>query len=263
MIRLSADDILVRFDGRTALNGISTTVAAGEIVGLIGPNGAGKTTLLRVCANLLDPQSGMVRFEDQPVAKMAPRDLARSLAFLPSGAPCHWPIEVNRLVALGRLPYLPPWTQARPIDAAAIDAAIEMADVQEFRGRNVDELSDGERARVMLARALAGEPRLLLADEPVAGLDPRHQLTVMEVLAGLSKDGASVVVTLHDLSLATRYCNRLILLDAGAIVAEGKPADVLTKQNLAQVFGIEAIEGNRDGIPFILPWTPIGGGGDG
>lgn len=260
MIRLSAENIHVRFDDRTALNGVNATVATGEIIGLIGPNGAGKTTLLRVCANLLEPQSGIIRFENQPVTKMAPRDLARSLAFLPNGAPCHWPVEVSRLIALGRLPYLAPWTNARPTDAAAIDAAMNMADVREFCGRSVDELSDGERARVMLARALAGEPRLLLADEPISGLDPLHQIQVMEVLTGMAKAGGSVIVTLHDLALAARFCDRLILLNHGDVAADGKPDEVLSDVRLQQVFGIRAARGSHEGIPFILPWTATNGG---
>ncbi len=255
MIRLSVEGIHVRFGDRTALNGIGATVSSGEVVGLIGPNGAGKTTLLRVCANLLVPDAGAVRFEDRPITAFTPRDLARSLAFLPTGAPCHWPVEVGRLVALGRLPYLPPWTNARSEDAAAIDAAIARADVGEFLGRTVDELSDGERARVMLARALAGEPRLLLADEPIAGLDPLHQIQLMNVLTGLAKAGGSVIVTLHDLALAARFCDRLILLDHGDVAADGAPDEVLSDARLGRVFGIRAARGAHEGVPFILPWT--------
>ncbi|MBC8158129.1 MAG: ABC transporter ATP-binding protein [Alphaproteobacteria bacterium] len=255
MTRLAAENVGVKFDGRTALQGAGLTVGAGDVVGLVGSNGAGKTTLMRVCANLLKPNSGDVLFEDQPLAAMNARTRARALAFLPSGAPCHWPLEVYRLVALGRHPHLGPWESRGPADVAAIETALELADAVEFCGRSVDELSDGERARVMLARALAGQPRLLLADEPVAGLDPLHQLTVMGVLAGMADKGGSVVVTLHDLALAARFCNRVVLLDEGRVKAEGPPADVLSRERLADVFGISAVHGDHEGIPYILPWS--------
>ncbi|MBT7941761.1 MAG: ABC transporter ATP-binding protein [Alphaproteobacteria bacterium] len=156
MIRLKAQHVDVKFGSRAALKNAGLSVQAGDVVGLIGPNGAGKTTLLRVCANLLKPRSGEVLFEDQPLADMNARTRARAVAFLPSGAPCHWPLEVYRLVALGRHPHLSPWENRSPADLAAIEDALELADAGKFRGRAVDELSDGERARVMLARALAG-----------------------------------------------------------------------------------------------------------
>lgn len=259
MTRVETRDLGMSFNGREVLRGIGLAIDPGHMVGLIGPNGAGKTTLLRIAAGLLRPSRGEVRFEGEALSAIAPRRRAQAISFLPTGAPCHWPIEVGRLVALGRLPHLAPWQTADERDVAAIDRALALAGARDFVGRSVATLSDGERARVMLARALAGEPRLLLADEPVAGLDPLHQLTVMETLAGLAAQGGSVIVTLHDLSLATRYCSRLVLLDAGAVVADGGPGDVLTKKNLAEIFGIEALEGNRDGISFILPWTPLNG----
>lgn len=255
MIRLAANNLTVQFDDRAVLSNASLSARPGDLVGLIGPNGAGKTTMLRVCANLLKPHSGSVVFEDQPLAKMDVRARAKAVAFLPSGAPCHWPLEVYRLVALGRHPHLSPWENPGPRDIAAIDAALDLADATQFCGRPVTELSDGERARVMLARALAGQPRLLLADEPVAGLDPLHQLKVMEVLAGMARNGESVVVTLHDLALAARFCNRVVLLDGGKLKAEGTPSDVLSERRLADIFGISAIRGDRDGAPFILPWS--------
>ncbi len=255
MIRLAAQNIGVKFDERTALKGAGLSVRPGDLVGLVGPNGAGKTTLLRVCANLLKPQAGDVMFEEQPLGAMKARTRARAIAFLPSGAPCHWPLEVYQAVALGRHPHLAPWENRGPADVAAIEAALELADAGDFRGRSVLELSDGERARVMLARALAGEPRLLLADEPVAGLDPLHQLKVMGVLAAMAGKGDSVVVTLHDLSLAARFCNRIVLLDNGEVIAEGLPAEVLSQDHLAGVFGISAVRGDHQGVSYILPWS--------
>ena len=261
MTLLRAEKITVLFDGRAALRDVSFAVAAGEVVGLIGPNGAGKTTLLRTCARLLTPQDGRVLLEDQALADIPRRDLARVLAFIASGAPCHWPMEVERLVALGRMPRLSPWSPPAEADAAAIRRALELTDATPFRGRATTELSDGERARVMLARALAGEPRLLLADEPVSGLDPQHQLSVMRVLAGLATAGGAVVVTLHDLGLAARFCDRLVALDRGEIVADGLPAEVLSERLLAEVFGIQAVHGERAGEPYLVPWAALDGKG--
>lgn len=255
MSRLEAREIAVSFGVREALGGVGLAVGAGETVGLIGPNGAGKTTLLRVCAGLLPPGSGTVLFEEKPITDWKPRERARRIALLPVGAPYHWPLEVRRLVALGRLPRLGPWQRAGDDDEAAIDRALTAADATPFVGRAVGELSNGERARVMLARALAGEPDLLLADEPVSGLDPAHQLRVMEVLAGLAACGGSVVVTLHDLTLAMRFCDRVVMLDRGRVAADGPPAEVLTPESLEAVFGLRAVTGRHEGVPFVVPWT--------
>ncbi len=257
MTLLRADRIEVRFDGRPVLNDLSLAVDGGEVVGLVGPNGAGKTTLLRTCAHLLPPHSGSVSLDERSLEKTPRRELARAIAFIASGAPCHWPMDVERLIALGRLPRLSPWAPPAAADAAAIRTAMELTDVVPFLGRATTELSDGERARVMLARALAGEPRLLLADEPVSGLDPQHQLTVMKVLADLAATGGAVLVTLHDLGLAARFCTRLVVLDQGRIVADGKPADVLGERILAEVFGIQALHGVRDGEPYLVPWAAL------
>lgn len=259
MIRLQAEAISVAYNGRQALAAVGATVEDGEVVGLVGPNGAGKTTLLKTCTGLLEPERGAVLFEDKPLAEWRPAALARRLAYLPQGASYAWPLRVRRLIALGRLPHLPPWRRPSPNDEAAIDRAMRLADVAHLAGRTADALSGGERARVMLARALAVEPRLLLADEPVSGLDPRHQLQVMEVLKGLAEGGASVVVTLHDLSLAARFCDRLVLLRDGKMMAEGAPAEVLSTVNLETVFGVRAVSGRQDGSLYLLPWQVVNG----
>ncbi|HXG28067.1 MAG TPA: ABC transporter ATP-binding protein, partial [Nevskiales bacterium] len=156
------------------------------------------------------------------------------------GGQCHWPMPVAQVVALGRLPHRAPWARVPPADAAAVQRALQAADVAHLADRPVTQLSGGERARVLLARALAVEARVLLADEPTAGLDPAHQLGVMEVLRRRAQSGAGVVVVLHDLTLAARFCDRLLLLGEGRVVADGAAEQVLTEQNLAQVYGIEA-----------------------
>ena len=252
MSLVAAKDICVRFRAHRALDDVSFEANAGELVGLIGPNGAGKTTLLRVLAGLIAPASGNVTLTGQPFGQMNRRERARLLAYLPQGAPAHWPLNVGRLVALGRLPHLDPWRKPGAADASAIALAMEAAEISDFAERPVTTLSSGERMRAMIARALAVEPQVLLADEPVTSLDPYHQLKVMELLQARVRDGVSVVVVLHDLTLAGRFCDRLVLLDQGRVVTEGAPNHVLAPDFLSEIYGIEADYG-QDGSFYVVP----------
>ncbi len=249
---IAADGICVRFGAHRALDDVSFEASAGELVGLIGPNGAGKTTLLRVLAGLIAPASGNVTLTGQPFGRMDRRERARLLAYLPQGAPVHWPLNVGRLVALGRLPHLDPWRKLEPKDDSAIALAMEAAEVSDFADRPVTTLSSGERMRAMIARALAVEPLVLLADEPVTSLDPYHQLKVMELLQARVREGVTVAVVLHDLTLAGRFCDRLVLLDQGRIVTQGAPAHVLSPDFLSEIYGIEADYG-QDGSFYVVP----------
>lgn len=255
MTLLSVRGIQVRRGGRPVLSDVDLSVAAGECVGLIGPNGAGKSTLLSVMAGLLSPGAGTVELEGTALSGWSRPDRARRIGYLEQGATCHWPLTVERVVTLGRLPHAPPWNGEAAADRLAITRAMEQCDVAGLADRNVTALSGGERARVMLARALAGEPRLLLADEPAAGLDPYHQLQVMELLASLAADGMGVVVVLHDLTLALRHCTRLCLLDGqGRVAADGEPGRVLDSGVVENVYGIDLIRGGHHGMPYALPW---------
>lgn len=219
-MRLSA--LTVRRGPRTVLHPTDLTVAAGEFVGLLGPNGAGKTTLLRAALGLL-PAAGQ-----SSLARLAPDMQARQVAFLPQTREVAWPMPVEALVALGR-----------PTSEAADRALAAMA-LSALRHRPATELSGGEQARALIARALAQETPLLLADEPVAGLDPAAQIRVMRAFHARTAAGGSVVASLHDLGLAARHCTRIVLMAEGRIVDDGAPADVLTQENLALVFGIRA-----------------------
>jgi iron complex transport system ATP-binding protein len=247
----------VALGGRTILDRLDLALGAASVTGLIGPNGAGKTTLLRAIAGVVPLSCGSVTLDQRSVAAWRRDALARTIAYLPQGAPCAWPMTVRRVVALGRLPHLSPWRGPAADDARAIDAALAATDVVHLADRNVLTLSGGERARVMLARALAVGPRYLLADEPVAGLDPEHQLQVMTLLRQRATAGAGIVVTLHDLSLAARFCDRLVVLDHGRIAADGAPDAVLTPSVLASVFAVSAACGRRDGQPFVVPWKVV------
>jgi iron complex transport system ATP-binding protein len=254
MMEIEAKDIAVRFGHMTLLRSIDLTVCAGEMVGLIGPNGSGKTTLLRILANLRAPDGGTVRYAGQSAAEIGARRLSQQIAYLAQGANVHWPMRVETLVGLGRLPHRRLMQDPNAGDRSAIERAMAACDVRAFRDRIMSEVSGGERVRILLARALAVEAEMLLADEPIAALDPLHQLQVMELLRGTAREGRGVVVVLHDLALAARYCDRLILLSAGSILAEGNPDDVLTDAHIAGAYGVEVVRGQKDGVPYLLPW---------
>ncbi len=253
MSLLSAQGIGVELGKRRVLESVDFALAHGELVGLLGPNGAGKTTLLRALAGLQPLQSGTVKLRDRGLGEYPAAERARRLAYLPQGGQCHWPIPVAQVVALGRLPHRAPWARLPQSDREAVQRALHAADVAHLADRPCTELSGGERARVLLARALAVEAQALLADEPTAGLDPAHQLGVMELLRARARTGVGVVVTLHDLTLAARFCDRLVLLDGGRVVADDVPAQVLSERNLAQVYGVEAHQASgRDGL-LVVP----------
>lgn len=257
MTALRIENLSVELDHRRVVDGVSFAARAGELIGLIGANGVGKSTLLRAIAGVTPIATGDIVVGEASAERMAGKERARSVAFLPQGQTVHWPIDVHQLTALGRLPHLAPLSRISAEDEAAITAAMRRADVAQFADRQANLLSAGERARVLLARALAVEAPILLADEPTAALDPLHQLQVMTLLADLAREGRLVIVVLHDLALAARYCERLLLMDEGRILADGAPVDVLTADNLAKAYGVEAYFAERDGRPIVLPWRPI------
>jgi iron complex transport system ATP-binding protein len=249
---LSAEDLTVQLNDKLILDRVSLDCAPGQLHGLIGPNGAGKSTLIKTLAALIPATSGTARLNGETVAGLSARARAQRIAYLPQHGDVAWPITAARLVALGRLPH----GENPEKDHAAIARALARCDAEIFSRLRVDHLSAGERARVLLARALAVEAPILLADEPVAALDPLHQLQVMRTLREEAERGAIVIVVLHDLTLAARFCHRLLLLSQGRLAASGTPETVLAADNLAQIFGISAHAGLHDGERFIVPWRP-------
>jgi len=257
MSLIEGSAIAIRFGDNAILNGVDLAAREGELIGLIGENGAGKTTLLRVLANLLPMEHGKVRFHGDDIQGISCRAYAREMAYLPQAAISHWPLEVRHLVALGRLPHRDPWQRLDETDLERVETVLRWTDTIHLANRTVTTLSGGELVRVMLARALASEPKLLLADEPVTSLDPFHQLQVMELLRDIAKQGACVFVVLHDLTLASRFCDRLLLLHAGKVMAEGPPEAVLTPSNLKVAYAITAEFGEREGAMYLLPWQRL------
>ena len=251
---LEACQLSVALGGRRIVHGVDCAVAAGEVVGLVGPNGSGKSTLLRGLAGLLPAETGRVLLRGTDLRSQRPREVARTLAYLPQAAECHWPLTVERVVALGRLPFGDGFSEA---GAGPIRRALESVDALHLSDRVISELSGGERARVLLARALAGDPALLLIDEPAGGLDPYHQLQLMELLADMTHAGRGVLVVMHDLGLAARFCDRLLLLKEGALLASGSAEVVLTDPLLAEAHGVAAFRTRHEDQPVLAPWRRL------
>jgi iron complex transport system ATP-binding protein len=245
MTLLSLGDLTVFRGECPVVDRATLAVGEGELVGLIGPNGAGKTTLMRAALGLL-PHKG-----ESSLARLAPIERARQVAWLPQSREIAWPVAVRTLVMLGRVPHLAGGQRPGPEDEAAVTEALAAMDLAGFGDRPATELSGGEQARVLIARALAQETPLILADEPTAGLDPGHQIGALRRFATLAREGRSVLVSLHDLGLAARHCTRLILMHRGRIEADGPPREVLSPERLATVFGIRAhLSEGPDGLVF-------------
>jgi iron complex transport system ATP-binding protein len=251
---LKLDHVSVALSGRDIVHEVTTSLGSSRLVALLGPNGAGKTTLLKAMAGLL-PARGNVQLGDQPLHALSSNQRARRIGYLPQGHQVHWPLSARDVVALGRFPHgLSDPARMKTADTAAVHAAMTRTDTLRFADRAVMTLSGGERARVMLARVLAGQPDILLADEPTASLDPRYQISVMQDLRSEARRGILVVAVTHDIALASRLADEIILMHEGRLVAQGTPAQVLTEARLAEVYGITALSQMVDGQSVLTPW---------
>ena len=251
MMLLQVEGLTVDLAGVRVVDGVDLTVRAGECVGLIGPNGAGKSTLMRAALGLL-PASGR-----SSLAELPPAARARAAAWLPQQREIAWDIDVETLIALGRTPHRRMGAPRSAADDRAIANAMAQTGVAAFARRPATALSGGEQARVLLARALAQETPLLIADEPVAGLDPAHQIATMEAFRARAEAGHAVLVSVHDLSLAAQWCERIVMLAAGRIVADGPPAGVLTAERLRTIYGIEAKVGDLGAGLVVQPLSRL------
>ena len=255
-MKLHADALTVRYPGVTtaALDAVSLTLEPGEIVGVVGPNGSGKSTLLRALLGLLPLHAGMVELDGRRIATWSRRDLADMVGALPQREESTFPLTVLESVLLGRWSRLGPVAPVADADHAAVAATLRRCDVSGLEDRRVDTLSGGEWQRVRVARALVASPRLLLLDEPTAALDVGHEMELFELLRRLAAEGLGVLVITHQLNLAARFADRLILLDRGRTVAEGRPPEVLREDVVSAVFGWPvAVTSWCDGAPQVVP----------
>jgi iron complex transport system ATP-binding protein len=252
---LTAQHLNVALSGRPVLKDISLSLSSGHLVALVGPNGAGKTTLLRAFAGLV-PSEGDIHIGGDALSSLSLRDRARRFAYLPQGHIVHWPLPARDIVALGRYPHgATDPARLTPGDAEAVLRAMQAADVVEFGARRVTELSGGERSRVALARVLAVEAPVILADEPTSSLDPRHQIDVMKTLRQAADKGVLVIVVTHDLGLAARFADAVLVLSGGRLVSQGAPAEALSERVMGDVFRISAFRAEYQRETVIVPWA--------
>jgi len=237
MTLLAAENVTVSRGGRTILRDISLQAHAGEFIAVLGPNGAGKSTLLSVLAGLLKPDSGRVMLDSKSLAALSLKQIAARRAYLPQNPQLEWPISVERLVALGLTPRLPATGGLPESFQPAITRALDLCDLADKRGQAATTLSGGEFARAMLARAIISEPQILIVDEPITGLDPRHAMASLQLLSRFAQNGTLVIASLHDLTLAARYPGRVIVLVDGAVIGD---RDSLTEELIHRAFGVTA-----------------------
>jgi iron complex transport system ATP-binding protein len=254
---LTARGLNVTLAGRLVLNDVSLALSSGHLVALVGPNGAGKTTLLRALAGLV-PSDGAIEVGGAALSSLSLRERARRFAYLPQGHVVHWPLAARDIVALGRYPHgATDPARLTPKDTEAVLRAMQATDVVEFSERRVTELSGGERSRVALARVLAVEAPVILADEPTASLDPRHQFDVMKSLRASADKGVLVIVVTHDLGLAARFADTVLVLSDGRLVSRGAPAEALSEKVVGDVFRISAYRAEYQREAVIVPWAEI------
>ena len=248
-----ASGVSVDIESRPVLHDIDFELRPGELLGLIGPNGSGKSTLMRTLVGLARHRAGQILLGGRERSRYSQAELARMIAYLPQDHTVHWPLYVENVVALGREPHLAAFRRPGPEDSRVVAEVMTQTGINEFKGRSIRALSAGERARVLLARAMAVRAPFMLADEPTAALDPRHQLIVMGLLRSHALEGTGTVVVVHDLSLAAQFCTRLYLLNEGRVMAEGAPEFVLNDANIGKAYGVDTVRVNQHGHSLVVP----------
>lgn len=247
------------YQERAVLSDVTFSIGAGEVVGLVGPNGSGKSTLLRLALGLLAADRGELQVVGAPVATLSRKALARHAAFVPQDTVMEIAFTVRDVVAMGRHPHLGRFQPETPTDEAAIQWALAATSTQALATRTLQELSGGERQRVILARALAQQATLLLLDEPTANLDVAHQLEMLMLVRAVVQEGRCALIAIHDLAMAARFCDRIVMLSEGAVVALGAPREVITEAHLARYFRIQARVRWEPGLGglLVLPRAPL------
>lgn len=255
-MRVTVESVSFAYDATTpALRGVDLDVPTGESVALIGPNGSGKSTLLKLVSAVLRPDSGSVRLDGSPIESLSTRQIARRLAMVEQERSMGFDFTVREVVAMGRIAHRARFARESTDDRRAIERGLELADVHELADRSIRAVSGGERQRVYLGMALAQEPEVLLLDEPTTHLDLRHQVQFMSIVRQRAQAGMTVLIAIHDLTLAAQATDRIALIGEGRIVVMGTPGEVLTSSNIRRVFGVDAIVGEHPELEttYVLP----------
>ncbi len=265
MIGIQIKQVSFSYLDGLVLHNVDLSVGAGEMVGLIGPNGSGKTTLIKLVSGVLKPGQGEVRLDDSNLSLLKRKTVARSVAVVPQQFHIPFAFTVGEVVMLGRIPFIRAMAGETVVDKDAVSAALAVVGIGELVERRFDELSGGERQKVILAMALAQQPKLLLLDEPTAHLDIAHQIEILELVRSLNAEqGITVIAAMHDLNLASLYFDRLVVLKEGGVVAEGTPTEVLTEKMIRDVFSasVRVEQHPVTGAPHIVV-LPKGSGDEG
>lgn len=250
-MKLKIQELNFRYDSRLVLKEISLEVEEGKILTLVGPNGSGKTTLLRCIMGILNLERGYILIDGKPISKIKRKELAKRIACVPQSEPTSFPTTVFDTVLMGRKPYLN-WNPSVK-DFRIVSEALHLLGLKEFALRDLNELSGGEKQKVLIARAIVQEPETMLLDEPTSNLDLKHQLEILEIVKNLVKEKAiSVIMAMHDLNLASRYSDRLVMLKNGKIFGIGIPKQVITSENMKSVYGVEAVIYNQSRTPYVV-----------
>ncbi|MDQ1252628.1 MAG: iron complex transport system ATP-binding protein [Euryarchaeota archaeon] len=255
-MKLKVNNVEFAYNSVPVLDNISMELNRAEVLGIVGPNGTGKSTLIRCIDRILNPKRGNILLDDHYLNKLSRMEIARKIGYVPQSIQSVFPASVIDTVLLGRRPYLG-WNNSKE-DLDYVLEVLELLGMMEFAMRDINEISGGQQQKVLIARALVQKADVLLLDEPTSNLDIKHQLEVMEIMKNIVKDkGISVIMALHDLNLASRYSDRIIMMKEGKIFAGGSPASVLTEENIKQVYGVKAQINNNGERPYIIPIGPV------
>jgi len=256
MVELKIKNVAFNYASVHVLKNICIELAESEMLGVVGPNGAGKSTLIRCIDRILKPQHGTILLDGQNINDMHQMELARKIGYIPQTTAQVFPATVFDTVLMGRRPHLG-WRSSEK-DTEKVLEMLQMLNIEEFAMRDINELSGGQQQKVFIARALTQEPDVLLLDEPTSNLDIRHQLEVMNIIKNIVRDkGISAIMAIHDLNLASRYADRIVMMNSGTIFSAGNPVSALTPENIEYVYGVEVKVSNHDGHPYIVPIRPV------
>jgi len=255
-MKLKVRDVEFGYTSVPILKDVCIELAGSEVLGVVGPNGAGKSTLIRCIDKILKPQRGSILLDGRDINEMRLMELAKRMGYVPQSTSQIFPATVFDTVLMGRRPHLG-WRSSEKDEGKVLDV-LQMLNIENLAMRDINELSGGQQQKVFIARALVQEPDVLLLDEPTSNLDIRHQLEVMEIITSIVREKKiSAIMAIHDLNLASRYADRIVMLNGGTIIDAGNPSSVLTPKNIKQVYGVEAVVRNESERPFIVPIRPV------